>query len=177
MDNERRIIYVDAGNLNSENFKISLYDIKSNATHIMDLPEVLDNNEAEKYAVYYAILYINKKGFTNCMILSDNKSAVGDIIIQSLLNELNTQVSWIPREINKIADKTVKRDATLHECEFNTLKLFINLAKKAYRKADDKTKMDVLKIKELKEELEKKSKKILNQAKQITNLKKKCEKK
>jgi hypothetical protein len=42
--------------------------------HIMELENIENNSEAEKYAIYYAILYIKKNSYANCMILSDNKS-------------------------------------------------------------------------------------------------------
>lgn len=177
---ERRIIYVDAGNKDSEVFKISLYDVESNATHIMELVEVDDNNEAEKYAVFYAIFYINRNNIDNCMILCDNNSAVVDNTIKTLAKKLKISISWIPREINKIADKTCKLDSTLKDSDFNTLKLFIDLSIKAFVKDDvgqenkqneiDKLKEQIMKHKE---QIEKHKEKVKNQATQINALKKK----
>jgi len=173
MEDKRRIIYVDAGNENSDNFKISLYDMTSNATHIMELLEIKDNNEAERYAIYYAIFYIYKNNFSNCMILSDNKGATQDKVIALLLNDLDIQISWIPREINKIADKTCKREATLKENDFAILTLFIKLSKKAYKKDETPIQDDKLKIQELETRMKKKDEKIKNQKNQINHLRKK----
>lgn len=173
MENERRIIYVDAGSTNSDDFKISLYDIVSNATHIMELTAINDNNKAEKYAVYYAIKYINENNFDNCMILCDNKSAVNDKVIISLSNHLNIKISWIPREINKIADKTCKLDSTLKDTDFNTLRLLVELSLSAFKNADDTEKKLKNEINKLEEQAVKLKLKVKNQATQITNLKKK----
>ena len=180
--NERRIIYVDAGSTNSDNFKISLYDKTSNATHIMDLSEIENNTVAEKYAIYYAVLYIVQNDFSNTMILCDNKAAAEDNIIKALIQDLGIQTHWIPREINSIADKTCKRDSTLKEGDFNTLKLFVALSKKAYTKdkiveEEPSTKKQTIEIKTLKESILKKNEKIKHQANQINNLQKKCAKK
>ena len=174
MQKERRIIYVDATGVNgSDNFKIGIYDIGNNATHIMELVDIKDNNLAEKYAVYYAIFYIEKNNYENCMILSDNKSAVIDSIILDLLKDLKIAITWIPREINKVADSTCKREATLKENDRNVLECFINLAQKAYSNVD----INIQSLKEenvkLKKQLEEKNTKIKNQAENITNLKKK----
>ena len=180
--NEKRIIYVDAGSTNSDNYKISLYDKISNATHIMDLTEIENNTIAEKYAIYYAILYSVKNDFSNSMILCDNKSAVEDKTLKSLAQDLEIKMHWIPREINSIADKTCKRDSTLKEEDFNTLKLFVNLSKKAYKK-DDLPKKEFsnektnLEIQTLKKSILQKNEKIKNQANQINTLRNKCEKK
>jgi len=173
MENERRIIYVDAGSINSDNYKISLYDIGNNATHTMELSEIESNTEAEKYAVFHAIYYINKNNFENSMILCDNKSAVEDKIINAISKELYIQVSWIPREINKIADETCKRDSNLKDSDFNTLSLFINLAKKAYVNLDNNEEKLKNEIKKSKEQVDKLKIKVKNQATQITSLKKK----
>lgn len=169
MAEERRIIYVDAGGKKNKGYKIGLYDKNSNATHIMDLVDVSNNNLAEKYAVFYAILYIQKHSYKNCMILSDNESAVVDKVLINLLQELKISISWIPREINNIADKTTKREATLKEIDWNLLKLFVNLSNKAYSDIDNSSKDDI----ELRQQLKEKNIKIKNQSNEITRLKEK----
>ena len=55
------------------------------------------------------------------MILCDNKSAVEDKIIMALSKECSIDISWIPREINHVADKVCKLDTTL-----KTIKTFPN---------------------------------------------------
>jgi hypothetical protein len=174
VEKKREIIYVDAGSINSENFRISLYHMNSNTIHIMELKNRKNNSEAEKYAIYYAIFYIKKYGYTNCMILSDNQSAVQDKIILSLLKELKIQLSWIPREINQTADENCKLPPTLANSEFNMLHLFIELSKKAY--GDDCSEKNLnIERKNLQAEVEKLKTKIKNQATQINNLKNKME--
>jgi len=170
MNNPRQIIYVDAGSKNSENFKISLYDKNNNATHIMELSDIANNTEAEKYAVFYAIFYIYKNKYTNCMILCDNKGAVTDKIIMALSKECNIDISWIPREINKVADKVCKLDSTLKNSDFYTLDLFVQLSRKAYVIPRSNSNFQ-LEITQLEKEIEKLKIKIKNQATQLTNLK------
>jgi hypothetical protein len=140
--------------------------------HIMELENIENNSEAEKYAIYYAILYIKKNSYANCMILSDNKSAIQDKILLALSKDLSIQLSWIPREINSIADTNCKLLPTLDISDFNILTLFIELSKKAYvHDISDKT----LKtgVEKSQKEIEKLKIKIKNQATQLTNLKKK----
>ncbi len=167
MESKREIIYVDAGKVD-ENFRISMYHVEKHRTLIMDLVDIKDNNEAEIYAIYYAIFYINKYEYKNSIILSDNKTATQNNILNALARYLKVQISWIPREINQIADKNSKLEPTLDRYEFNTLRLFIDLSQKAYIQHDT-----LQEIEKLKKEKEKLSIKVKNQATQITNLTKK----
>lgn len=169
--NQRKIIYVDAsGSDNNKKFKISLYDKLKHAIYIMDLGELDNSSLAEKYAIFYAIFYIQKHQYNNCMILSDNKSAVTDKIIMALSNDLKINISWIPREINEIADKVSKMDPTLKDIDLNILKLFIHISNKAYSPylSIDKNLLNI-KIENLEEEISKKNSKINNQKKYIAN--------
>ncbi len=122
---------VDAGKVD-ENFRISMYHVEKHRTLIMDLVDIKDNNEAEIYAIYYAIFYINKYEYKNSIILSDNKTATQNNILNALARYLKVQISWIPREINQIADKNSRLEPTLDRYEFNTLRLFIDLSQKVY---------------------------------------------
>ena len=56
MESKREIIYVDAGSINSDNFRICLYHLNNNDIHIMELENIESNNDAEKYAIYYQYL-------------------------------------------------------------------------------------------------------------------------
>ena len=171
MQNKRRIIYVDATGINQNtNFKIGLYDSENNATHIMDLIDISNSSLAEKYAVFYSLLYVQKFGYENCMILCDNISAVKDETLVNLSKNMGTKISWIPREINTVADKICKLEPTLKESDWNILKLFVHLSEKIYMKSDSSTLK--LEVQTLKEELSKKNTKIKNQAQQINSLKK-----
>ncbi len=122
----RRIIYVDASTTDGES-KISLYDTKNNLTHILDLVDVSNNNVAEMYAVLYAVLYIIKNNHKDCHILSDNFGCANNKIVCEFIRENNMSISWIPREINAIADKITKLEATQKEKEWNILNLFYKL--------------------------------------------------
>ena len=172
MESKREIIYVDAGSINSDNFRICLYHMNNDDIHIMELENIENNNDAEKYAIYYALLYVKKNNYSQCMILSDNQSAIQDKILLALSKDLHIQLSWIPREINKIADKNCKLPPTLDSGEFNILHIFIELSKKAYEKETSK-KNSKDEVEKFKQEIEKLKVKVKNQATQINGLKKK----
>ena len=172
MESKREIIYVDAGSTNSDNFRICLYHINNDDIHIMELEDIENNSEAEKYAIYYALLYIKKNNYNNCMILSDNQSAIKDKTLLALSKDLHIQLSWIPREINTIADANCKRLPTLDSSELNMLTLFVELSKKAYINNAPEKSLKV-EVESLQQEVEKLRVKVKNQATQLTFLKNK----
>lgn len=177
----RRLIYVDASGLeNNSIFKISLYDKEKNATHVLQLKDVVHNNEAEQYAIFYAILYCKKHDHQRCHILCDNQSAVNSKTVQFLSKDYNIGVSWIPREANIVADKISKLEPTLKEKEWNLLKLFVDLIKKQCHNAKDTQEAKDQEIISLKNQIEQQKKtietrntKISNQTQQIKNLQEK----
>jgi ribonuclease HI len=123
---KRRILYVDAtitGNIT----KISLYDSENNLTNILELIEIKDNNIAELYAVLYAILYVIKNNLSNCHILSDNSQAVQNKEIIKLCKSNKIGLSWIPREINVVADRVVKLEPTVKIKEWYILNFFYEI--------------------------------------------------
>ena len=122
----RHIIYVDASVRDGVS-KIGLYDMKNHATHILQLNDIPNNNVAEEYAVLHALLYIIKNGLENCHILSDNLQATNNKNISSFCRENSVSISWIPREINKVADSICKLSPTCKEKDWNILKLFYSL--------------------------------------------------
>ncbi len=125
---KRRLIYVDAsGKDDNTQFTISMYDPDRNATHILALKDISDNNIAEGLAVFYAIFYIKKHNYSNCHILCDNQSAVHEKYIVWLCKKYKIGISWIPREANIVADKVAKLEPTLKEKDWHTLKLFVDL--------------------------------------------------
>ena len=172
MNMVKQIIYVDAsGTSDNTVFKISLYDKDKNATHILQLKDVKNSCEAETYAIYYAVIYIKKHNYKKCHILCDNQSAVNNEIIQNLSRDYKIGITWIPREINMVADKISKLEPTLKDKEWYILKLFVDIYSKKSKSGEDKD------IKSLKDEIIKlettiknKNTKIANQSKQITNL-------
>ncbi len=124
MSKKRRIIYVDATTINKENSKISLYDTGNNLTAIMELPNVSNNNKAELYGVLYAVLYAVKNDYKNCHVLCDNLHATQNKKVTELCQKYSVSLSWIPREVNVIADKVVKLEPTVKVKEWYILKMF-----------------------------------------------------
>jgi len=169
MEKKRHIIYVDAGSTNSENYRISLYDTDNHATNIMELFEIQNNTEAEKYAIFYAIFYIYKNKYAHSMILCDNQNAINDKVINALSKEYNINISWIPCEINSVADKTCKLESTLKMNEFHILDFFVKLSRKAYSIENINLEKETA---PLHKEIKKLKIKVKNQATQITNMKK-----
>ena len=126
----RRIIYVDASfnNIDSE-AKISLYDKEINKLDTLLITNISNSNEAEKYAILNACIYIKKKNIENrkIHILNDNLTATKDKKILKICQYFEVNISWIPREINEIADKGSKLDINIKEEESNNLKLFYDI--------------------------------------------------
>jgi uncharacterized protein (DUF342 family) len=149
----------------------------------MDLNDIKNNTQAEIYAIYHAIFYIDKYKYENSIILSDNQPATKNSILVELAKHLNTQISWIPREINKIADKNSRLEPTVNEYNLNILKRFIDLSERAFASSHSlllKYEQMILnltqEIEKFKKEKQDLQKKIKNQANEINNLKNKLKK-
>jgi len=171
----RKIIYVDAtGEENNTKFKISLVDVEKNINYVLDIGEVKNNTEAEKFAIFYAIFYIKKHDFSHehYHILCDNQSAVDDSIITKITQRYSIGISWIPREINGLADTLAKSEPNLDKIEWNQLKLFIELLREPVECAEIVLKQKE-EVEKLKVTLSQKNQKIQNQATQINSLKNK----
>lgn len=125
------VILVDAGDSNglSENkpYKIGLYHPKTYKTETIELDLGLDINEAETYGVLNAIIYAINNELENVMIVSDSKSACENIKILDFANSYNIKISWIPRELNVVADKMTKLASTTKKQNINNLKLIYKL--------------------------------------------------
>ncbi|SFV59784.1 hypothetical protein MNB_SV-14-463 [hydrothermal vent metagenome] len=78
-------------------------------------------------------------------------------------------LSWIPREINDLADTLAKSEPNLDELEWNQLKLFIELLREPVNSAEIVSKQKE-EIENLKSTLSQKNQKIQNQATQINSL-------
>ena len=173
MSKTRKIIYVDAtGEENNRIFKISLVDVENNINHVLDIGEVKNSTEAEKFAIFYAVFYIKKHDYSHYHILCDNQSAVNDLIITKITQRYAIGLSWIPREINDLADTLAKSKPTLDELEWNQLKLFIELLREPVDSAEIVSKQKE-EIENLKSTLTQKNQKIQNQATQINSLRSK----
>ena len=171
--NKRRVIYVDiTGEENNTQFKLGLYDPEVNRVEIMRLKEMNHNTEAEKYAIFYAMFYIKKHNLSNTIVLCDNQNAVNDKIVNSLAKFLKINISWIPREINTVADKICKLETNLKETHWNLLELFINLyTHNSSSEGIELSKKLEEEIKVLKAQIKTKDTKIQNQANQLNQLK------
>ena len=129
----RKILYVDASfNTSNNEAKISLYDKERNKLDTLLLEDISSSAEAEKYAIVYACIYTKKKNIVNrkVHILNDNHNATLDENILKVCKYFNVNVSWIPREINEIADKGSKLEVNIRESESNYLKLFYDILMK-----------------------------------------------
>ena len=124
---KRRIIYVDAGQNENKEFQIALFDPEINLTSIVKLLNVNNNNIAEKYAVVNAITYIKSKDIKRAVILSDNEHSVKDSKIVELCEKYKIKITWIPREINVVADKVAKLQPTKKDDTFYTIDFIYNL--------------------------------------------------
>ncbi|WP_320033852.1 hypothetical protein [Halarcobacter sp.] len=125
---KRRIIYTDATKSKENQFKVGLYDPEINLTYTLLLKENVNNvNEAEKYGILYALYYINRNQLENAHILNDSLSSVNDKKLKKLATYLSIQISWIPREINLVADKIARLEPTQKEEVWYDLSLLNNL--------------------------------------------------
>ena len=124
---KRRVIYVDAGQNENKEFQIALYDPEINLTSIIKLINIDNNNIAEQYAVVNAITYIKSKELKRAVILSDNEGVATNPNILKICDEYNIKITWIPREINVIADKVAKLQPTKKDDTFYTIDFIYDL--------------------------------------------------
>ena len=160
---KRKLLYIDIfSDRKNSTYKISMFEQHKNAIYTLELKDIHKRKDANKYAIYYAILYIKKYGYKNYHILCDNQKAVDSETIQRVIKRYDIGLSWIPREANVIADKIATLDPTLKEKEWNILKLFVELIEN-----NDQSKIRSLKdeIKKLKRIVEKQAKKLKKQKK------------
>ena len=102
---EKHIIYVDAS-CKEGSCKIGLYDkkLKKKHTILMEVSNI-SSLDGEQYAILYGLIYIKRLNLdSRFVLLNDNELATQNEKLIKLGNQLNTKISWIPREINK-ADK------------------------------------------------------------------------
>jgi len=126
----RRIIYVDASlNQETKESTISLFDPEINKLDTLKTNAPPSSSKAEIYAVLYACLYVRKQGIKDrkIHILNDNYSAVTNPKIENLCKDMNINISWIPREINVIADKGTKQESNIKISSSNILEFFYEL--------------------------------------------------
>jgi len=121
----REIIYVDASlDAKKKRYKISFVGLgKEKNTYIGE--EVQDTNMAERYAILYALYYIQKNGSKKkrYCILSDSANSVKRIAYTALIQKGYTiSIHWIPREIN-LADSVSKQKAKKKPKLLNKLRI------------------------------------------------------
>ena len=126
----RRIIYVDASFCKaSGESRICLYDVDENRTDTLITKMPTSSSFSERYAIVYACLYAKKLNLLDkkLHILNDNYSATVHTKIKELCSILNISISWIPREINQIADKGAQDDCNVSIEDVNICDLFYEL--------------------------------------------------
>jgi len=126
----RRVIYVDASfNNETKEAKIGLYDKEDSRLDSLLVKKVTNSGEAEKYAVLYACIYSKRKNITDrkIHILNDNYHVTQDEQIRKICQYFDIGISWIPREINAIADKGTKLAINIKEEESHLLSLFYDI--------------------------------------------------
>jgi len=126
----RRIIYVDASFSNeTKESKICLYDVDENKIDTLITKMPTSSSFAERYAIVYACLYAKKLNLLDkkVHILNDNYSATIHTKIKELCSILNISISWIPREINQIADNGTQNNCNVDIEDSNICDLFYEL--------------------------------------------------
>lgn len=126
----RRIIYVDASFSNeTKESKICLYDVDENKIDTLTSKMPTSSAFAERYAIVYACLYAKKLNLLDkkVHILNDNYSATTHTKIKELCSILNISISWIPREINQIADNGTQNNCNIDVEDTNICDLFYEL--------------------------------------------------
>jgi len=128
----KRIIYVDASfDKASNESKIALYDKKKKKLYTLLSRAPKSSSEAERYAILNAFLYVKYRGIEHqkIHILNDNFTVVNHTTIDIISKYLGISVSWIPREINKKADKGTKKESEINVKEkyTNLLEFFYEL--------------------------------------------------
>ena len=126
----RKIIYVDASfNHQTKESKICLYDVDENKIDTLITVKPTSSSFAERYAIVYGCLYAKKLNITDkkIHILNDNYSATIHTKIKELCSILNISISWIPREINTIADKGTQDSCNVQVENVHICDLFYEL--------------------------------------------------
>lgn len=126
----RRIIYVDASfNSETKESKVCLYDLDENKIDTLITKMPTSSAYAERYAIVYACLYAKKLDLLDkkVHILNDNYSATTHTKIKDLCSILNISMSWIPREINQIADNGTRTTCNIDVKDTNICDLFYEL--------------------------------------------------
>ena len=126
----RRILYVDASFCNqTQESKICLYDVDENRLDILKTKLPTSSSFSERYAIVYGCLYAKKLNILNkkVHILCDNYGATVHTKIKELCSILNISISWIPREINTIADKGTQENCNIQNEDVQICDLFYEL--------------------------------------------------
>jgi len=127
----RRILYVDASfQKESGESKICLYDLDEDKINIFRTMLPSSSSFAERYAIVYGCLYAKKlKSLDDkkIHILCDNYGATIHTKIKELCSFLNISLSWIPREINTIADRGTSEDCNISDEDVIIYDLFYEL--------------------------------------------------
>jgi len=144
----RRILYVDASFCNeTQESKICLYDVDENRIDTLSTKLPTSSSFSERYAIVYGCLHAKKLNISDkkIHILCDNYSATVHTKIKELCSILNISISWIPREINQIADNGTQNNCNVSIEDSNICDLFYELMIE-----NDKGNKDTLNTKQVK---------------------------
>ena len=127
MSVKRKIIYSDAS-YNEKSTTIALYDMSNNAGFITNVGNnefnINNSYEAEYLAAVNAIFYCKRKNYGKCTILVDSEQLENN---KKLNRFKKIKISWIPREINKVADRLSKMKNNTSKEHRNILKFIFEI--------------------------------------------------
>jgi len=126
----KRILYVDASfNNESKLSKVSLYDKEIDKLETLVLTKPQSSGEAERYAILYVCLYSQLNGIADkkIHILNDNYGAVNHKKIIEIIKYYKMGLSWIPREINCIADSGTRSEINVPNESSIILEMFYDI--------------------------------------------------
>lgn len=126
MSKKKNIFYVDASkvSLNYGVFTIALVSNSLKCIQVKRLPMGINcSNEAEAIALLFAIDFLHKKNFKNAWINSDSLRVVNNYGIKLYAKERGIIIYWVPREMNKNADK-YSRQKTNENIQWETVKKY-----------------------------------------------------
>ncbi|MFT6836145.1 MAG: hypothetical protein ACJA0H_002191 [Francisellaceae bacterium] len=136
----RSIIYTDAS-ISPEKSQIAMYCAKTNVTHTLKVMGENTINDLEKISIMYAMEYALNNSISNPHILNDNLNSCNRV--EKIAKHIGITVSWIPREINRIADKASRNEPNQPDITKDSLQLFAkSMALKIKAKAKNKVAQD-----------------------------------
>lgn len=108
MASKKTIIYID-GSTNYVNAGYGIYIPSLSVGINGHVKGRWESYEIESIAMAKAFEYIEANNLTNCVVMTDNLSCSKDESFESIQKSREVAITWIPREINTIADYLAKQ--------------------------------------------------------------------